>query len=171
LTAVRKENKPGTFGSVVDEVKDGTYIDNARRRASRRKSAWNLLLPLVMIPLWMVLWWWGVELAWWVHLHFFQHGVSPMSGNWMKALGRQHSLPVFLMILPPFLPAISGAMVIGNFLVSLIPPARRAMEGESRDFPGTDYSTAQRSLLRATAGLLGIAFVLALIGAATFRPR
>lgn len=169
---MRKRTKPGSFGRAYDEVKEGTFIDSARRRASRRKSAWNLLDPLVMIPLWIALWWGGVEVAWLAHIHFFQGGASSMSGNWMKVLGRQQSLPVFLMILPPFFPAISGAMLIGNFLVNLISPARRAMERESHDFPGTDYSTSQRTLLRATAVLLGIASILALIGAATFKgPR
>jgi len=165
--AVRKEPKPGTFARVASEVRTGTFVGNARWRASRRKSKWNLLDPLFMVPLWIAFWWVGVELAWSAHVRLFQGGAGAMSRNWMEALGRQKSLSVLLMVLPPFFPAITGAMVVGNFLVHLIPPARRAMAEEARGFPGTDYSTTQRTLLRCTAVLLGIAAVLALIGAAT----
>lgn len=165
---MRKESKPGTFASVVSEIKARTFVGDARRRASRRKSRWNLLDPLFMVPLWIAFWWVGVELAWLAHVDLFQGGAGPMSRNWMEALGRQNSASALLMVLPPFLPAITGAMVVGNFLIHLIPPARRAMDEEARGFPGTDYRTSQRTLLRCTAALLGIAAVLAFIGAATF---
>jgi hypothetical protein len=163
---VRKKPKPGTFASVVSEMKEGTFLANARQRASRRKSKWNLLSPLLMAPLCALFWWAGAELAWLAHVAFFQSSASAVSRNWMAALGRQNSVPVLLMVLPPFLPAISGAMLAGNFLIHLIPPARRALDGESRSSPGTDYATAQHTLLRVTAVLVGIAAGLALTGAA-----
>jgi len=37
-------------------------------------------------------------------------------------------------------------MLLANFLVYLIAPARRAMEAEDRGYSGVDYSSSQRAL-------------------------
>jgi len=36
---------------VGKELRDGDWLANARNRSQRRKSAWNLLLPLFGLPL------------------------------------------------------------------------------------------------------------------------
>jgi hypothetical protein len=74
-----------------------------------------------------------------------------------------------LMFCPLIIPAVSGACVIGNFLIYRIPPARRAMDGEDRGFPGTEYETAQKALSKATWISLLVAVVAALIGIAISR--
>jgi hypothetical protein len=76
-----------------------------------------------------------------------------------------------LMLVAPMLPALTGAMVLGNWLVCSIPPARRALGSEARNVPGTDYRSSQRALIRLTAILLACATVLALVGAATLARR
>ncbi len=53
-----------------------------------------------------------------------------------------------LIVFSPFIPTVVAAMLITNFLVYLIPPARRAMDSEDRAFPGTEYGTAQKTLIR-----------------------
>jgi hypothetical protein len=45
-----KKRGPGPLGGTIDEIKAGTFLDNARVRSSRRKSQWNLLLPAVILP-------------------------------------------------------------------------------------------------------------------------
>src|SRR5579862_7743670 len=40
---LKKNHKPGSLGSTVDELKRGTFFANAKSRSSRRKSPWNLL--------------------------------------------------------------------------------------------------------------------------------
>jgi len=62
-----------------------------------------------------------------------------------------------------------GACVIGNFLVYCIPPARRAMDAETRGFPGTDYSTAQKALSKLTGLSLSGALAPTLIGMVLLR--
>ena len=155
---------PGTIQGTFDEIRSGTWRENARRRASRRKSKWNLLLPLFIIPLWMTLWWLHIELACLAHFLFHADAIPPFA-QWMHALGGPVTLATALMFLPAFLPTMIVAMLLSNVLVYLIPPARRAMDNEDKDFPGTDYTTAQRALGKAAAVTLPITLLLAMLGA------
>jgi hypothetical protein len=145
-------------------MRRGTWAANARRRASRRKSPWNLLL-LLQFPLWCGVWWFMVLLG--GALHFALHP-QPLSQRteWMRLLlDGPITGPKALLVFAPMIPALTGAMVLGNFLVWLIPPARRALRGEARAHPGTDYGTSQRALGRITLYTLPFAAVLMFCGA------
>ena len=88
----------------------------------------------------------------------------------MRGIASQMTVPTFLMIFPPTLPAISGAMVIVNFLGNSIPAARKAMTREDQQFPGTEYAASQSILIRITRVLVPAALVLCLVGAALYAP-
>ena len=144
---------PGTLGGTFDEMRAGVWRANARHRASRRKSAWNWLLPIVIFPMFIVLWGIGAIL--------FQLG-SLFAG--VTAAGPHKSLLNFLMFVPLVVPSISFACVIGNFVIYRIPAARRAMDAEDQGFPGTDYATAQKALSKAAGISYLAAVLLALVG-------
>ena len=165
--------KPGTSRAALREMREGTFIRNARLRATRRKSPWNLLLLLVF-PLWLYLWFKSIAILW--NLACLAHGVpvpltlsgwldSPWSGD--QPLSWAGALYMFA----PFIPELAGSMVLANFLIYLIPPARRAMDNEDRAFPGTEYSTAQRTLGRITLLSLPPALLLSFLGAWLVVPR
>src|SRR5437773_335866 len=121
---VRKnEETHGQIRTVYEEMKTGTWAGNARRRAARRKSKWNLLLPAFIFPLWFLLWWVGVELAWWAHLLFACEGSTLLNRWTLQSMNLGTTPPAVLMTLAPMLPALTGAMVLGNWLVCSIPPA------------------------------------------------
>ena len=142
--------QPGTVGSVVEEFKQGTWFANARSRSVRRKSPWNLLLILIL-PLWLAIWWGTIELMWWVHAAWSQRSGSTVSAYWMKGLGAgPMTLAQFLLVFLLLFPALTTAAVVGNFLIYRIPAARRAMDAEDRAFPGTEYATAQKTLIGLT---------------------
>jgi len=162
---MRKKSRPVTVRSIIGELKSGTFVANAQQRSTRRKSPWNLLL-LFAFPMWLALWWVGVELAWLLHLSFFENHAASMNHYWMRGMGHLMTIPRFLILFPPMLPALSGAMVIVNFLVYQIPTARNAMDREDQQYPGTEYSAGQPVLIRITAFLAAGAAVLCLIGAA-----
>jgi hypothetical protein len=159
-----KKRGPGTLGGTIDEIKAGTFLDNARVRSSRRKSRWNLLLPAVIIPLWLFFWWVAIELGCLAHILLIGKSVPP-PGEWMKVLGSGMSFAHFLILFSPFLTTLAAAMVFGNYLIYLIPAARRAMDAEDRAFPGTEYSTAQRELSRLAAYSAPVALMLLMLGA------
>jgi hypothetical protein len=164
---VPTKSAPGTLAAAVEEIKAGSFLTNARHRSSRRKSAWNLLLPIVLIPLWLLLWWVAVELVWLVHVAVI-HPHTGTTESWMKGVGSAMSLSGFLMIFPLMIPTMIGGTVIGNFLIYLIPAARTAMDAEDRAFPGTEYATAQKALIRIFKMCAPVALALSLLGARLF---
>ena len=155
-----KKPKPGTLGSVIAELRAGTYVANARQRATRRKSAWSLLLPVLILPLWLTVWWVLVVAA--LAMRELLAGQAVHSLNQLTAvLGGQLSPRTALMVVPTFAPALVVAMVVGNFLAYRVPPARRAFDREAQAAPGTDYGTAQRTLgkLAAISAAIALPFV------------
>jgi hypothetical protein len=116
------------------------------------------------LPLWLGLWWVAVEFGCLAHI-LFSGGVVPRLGQWMKVLSSGMSLAHALILFAPVIPALTTAMVIGNYLVYWVAPARRALNAEAADFPGTEYSTGQRELSRVTAYTAPVALLLSLLGA------
>lgn len=164
---MERKPKHGTVRNAIGELRSGNFIANARQRSSRRQSAWNLLL-LFAFPMWLSFWCAGVELAWLLHVAVFEVDPSSVNHFWMRGIGSRMTFPTFLVIFPPMLPALSGAMVVVNFLVNLIPAARNAMAREDQQFPGTEYAAGQPALIRITAILVAAAAVFCVIGAALY---
>ena len=51
-----------------------------------------------------------------------------------------------LVLLPIIFMSLCPAMLLTNFLVYRIPPARRAMDLEDHEYAGVDYASSQRAL-------------------------
>lgn len=146
----------GFKGQKVRPNKLANYIDNARLRATRRKSAWNLLLiPAVTIPLGAI--WLGIfKIMGLLHSHVYPeqnlHAAS-------KGLG------AVLAAVAPAFGAIPIAFLIGNCLVWLVPPARRGLDTEAQQFPSTSFVNAQKQLLKFAYIVVPISLALSVIGA------
>ncbi|WP_166213085.1 hypothetical protein [Cognatiluteimonas telluris] len=151
---LKEEDQLARFG---EELKDGTWLANARQRSQRRKSAWNLLLPLFGFPLWGVI---AASLAWLassLHTtlyptasHLF--GAGPMRPN------------TALVLVPALIAAVCPALLLTNIVVYLIPPARRAMDTEDRDYPGTGYNASQLALRKAALWAFAVCVPVILAG-------
>ena len=153
------KHKYGTLGGTLDELKSGKFFANAQMRSSRRKSPWNLLLVLVL-PLWLILWWEGLNLAR-LLATAARHGPKPLFEN----LIWPGSIAPFFVYFPLLLATIAPAGVLINYAIYLfVPPARRAMDAEDKAFPGTEYTTQQPLLVRITLFTLPPAFILSVIG-------
>jgi hypothetical protein len=158
-----KNDEPGTLRGTLREMREGTWLQNAQQRSTRRKSSWNLLL-LLIFPLWLAIWWALVDVGYMMHF-VLHHENTQWGSTWMQQLNGPITLPWALLLFAPVIPALSGSMVIGNFAIYLIPPARRAMDAEDRNYPGTDYATDQRQLSRLTLYSAPVALILTLLGA------
>ena len=155
--------KPDSYDQVARlrrEWKSGKWLSKAQSRAQRRKTSWNLLLPLFAIPLWIAFTWLLVAGAWTAHLAFHP-GLVGTARQFPTAV----TSVTALMLFPAFFAAMCPALVVANFLVYLIPPARRAMDKEDQGFRGVDYVSSQSALIKVGAYILGAAVVLGLIGA------
>ena len=145
---------------IGQELRDGTWLAHARHRSRRRKSPWNLLLPMFGFPLWVAM----VALLVWMTLAL-RTTIHPISTHPLFDSGPIR-LGAALILFPSLIAAVCPALLLTNFLVYLIPPARRAMDIEDHDFPGTGYKSSQRALLKAGLWLLAICLPPALIGVA-----
>jgi hypothetical protein len=151
----KKKQDAGSKDSVVKEVFSRGYLARARARAQRRKSHWNLLLiPAVIIPL-VALWWAGMMSAEMLH-----HKLYP--GQY---LFRSRGLGTLLAVMSPFFGALPLGMIIGNFLVWMIPPVRRILDEEARLFPSTGYRNSQKQLFKIALVIVPVSLLFSVIGA------
>lgn len=131
------------------------YITDARLRAGRRRSRWNLLLiPCYVIP-WLLLVFGSALMFGRLHslIHATEHvGVLPDTiGGILIAVG---SLFAWL----------SPSMIIANQLVSAVPAARRALDQEATSAQGTDRRSANRALLKMSRYLVPAGVLVAIVG-------
>src|SRR5262245_40952206 len=117
-----------------------SYYADARARARRRKSPWNLLLILFVPTITGVLLWLSFNALW--ALHVLAHPAHA-GQEWLFWNGRP-SNPItfaagFAMLFGPAFPCLIAAMVLSNFLIRCIGPARRALDREAEQVRGTDY--------------------------------
>jgi hypothetical protein len=141
------------------EVSDGSWLANARNRSQRRKSPWNLLLALVGLPLLIAFTTLLVWLASIIHAAVYPGLGHKFFGPGTLGIGQ------VLVLVCSFVAAVAPALFVTNFLVYLVPPARRAMDTEDRDFPSVAYGPSQRALLKLGLWLLAACLPLVLIGA------
>jgi len=131
------------------------YITAARVRAGRRRSAWNLLLiPAYLVP-WFLLTFGSLVMLGQLYavFHGSRHaGVLPETGgSILMALGA-----LFMWLGP--------SMMLANQFVSVVPPARRALDREAARVPGTDRASANRGLLKMSMLVTPVALAVALVG-------
>ena len=140
------------------ELKEGSWYNNSRQRAQRRKSPWNFLLLLFGLPLWGLFTLLPVWAALSLH-RIFHVDAAPLFASGPLRLNTA------LILFPALFAALSPALIVTNFLVYLIPSARRAMEAEDRGYQGVDYASSQRSLSKAGLWVLVVCIPLMLLGA------
>jgi len=150
-----KKQDADSNDSIIKEVFSQGYLERARIRAQRRKSPWNLLLvPAVILPL-GALWWSGVMAAELLHLKLYP-------GQYLL---RSQGLGTVLTAISPFFGALPLAMIVGNFLVWLIPPVRRVLDEEARLYPSTRYRNSQKQLFKLALVSVPLSFLFSVIGA------
>lgn len=151
---VESEKKAESQTITLRDVFSNDYITQARMRAKRRKSAWNLLLiPAIVIP-WCILWWLGFRAGNLLHLRIF-----PGQDIWQS-----QGLGTILVAVSPFFGALPLAMIAGNFLIWLLPPARRVLDHETQSVPSASYRNAQKQLFKIALVLVPVSLLLSVTG-------
>ncbi len=132
-----------------------TYYTEARARAKRRKSPWNLLLiPAVATP-WLLLM--SLSTITFATLYRLAHPAS-------EFVILPDTVGGILMAVGPLFAWLSPAMILGNLLVSLLPPARRALDAEAASAPRAGRVAANRDLLKLSFILTPAGLALGLLG-------
>ncbi len=132
-----------------------SYITDARTRAGRRRSLWNLLLiPSYVVP-WLLL-----TLASLIALGKLYGIVHAVDGFGLVP----DTIGGIFMAVGSLFAWLGPAMILANVLVSIVPSARRALDREAAGVPGTDRAAANRSLLRLSCYLTPAGVAVALTG-------
>jgi len=156
--SMRSKSKATPLASLRRELREGTWLQNAQMRSTRRKSPWNLLLALAL-PVWLLLYIGGIHASREVSL-IITHG-HPFAAD----LIWPSSIAPALVFFPLIVGAVAPAMVLVNYFVYYcVPPARRAMDAEDEAFPGVEYSSQQPALARISLVTVPAAFFLAVVG-------
>jgi hypothetical protein len=138
-----------------------------RERKAKRKSAWNLVgllvAVLVMVPSGYGLW----LCAWKVHVVFYPSHATHIREFWQAGISGKAFISSFLLAMPLFLPAMVTGFLTSNFLMWLIPPARRAMDAEAAGDYEMTFRGANWGLIKWGGIASGVALLLVLTGAAT----
>ncbi len=146
----KRENETITLRDVFSR----DYLAKARMRAKRRKSPWNLLLiPAILIPF-GVLWVLDFRAVNLLHMRLY-----PGQDIW-KCRG----IGTILVAISPFFGSLPVAMIMGNFFVRRLPPARRVLDREAEAFPVTSYRNSQKQLFKFALVLVPVSLLLSLIG-------
>jgi hypothetical protein len=163
---MKHSENPGGQQRLVEGALD-TLRPGWRERRAKRKSAWNLLGALLII-LGLGFFWYGLWLgAWRVHIIFYPAQTAHLKQFWQSGLSASAFISSFLLVMPLIVPAIVLACLASNFLIWLIPPARRAMNAEAAGDYEMTFRGANWGLIKWGGIASGIAFILVLIGAAT----
>ena len=133
-------------------------MDNARARAKRRRSPWNLLLIPAVVGPWLLLSWSSsVALG-------KLHGVLHPEREFVML---PQGLSGILMAVAPLFAWLAPSMVVGNLLVAAVGPVKRILDVEAKSVSGHDLSSSNRSLLRLSRVMTPVALLVGLLGACT----
>lgn len=163
---MKPREKPAGQPRFVDGTLD-TLRPGWRERRAKRQSPWNLfgllLAVLIMIPAGYILW----LCAWQLHLLFYPAHAAHVREFWRAGISGKAFVSSFLLAMPLFIPSILIGLVLSNFLMWLIPPARHAMNAEAQGDYEMSFRGANLGLLKWGGIAAGVSFLLVLIGAAT----
>jgi hypothetical protein len=140
-----------------------SFYREARWRARRRKSAWNILLFALCFGSWAALWYVLFQLVWAFHVNI--HPDHQLREFWSPGISPGSFVLSFLMMFAPVPGAVALGFMLGNILIWLIPPARRVLDAEARGYPGTSFVQSMRGLFKISCWTLPIGIAVSLAAA------
>ena len=115
------------------------YFTEARNRAQRRKSLWNVpLFVLAFLYVGFITFYSSKYIV-----YLFQSATTPFS-----AIAQKNDIQLIFVTVPLFLVSIPWGLMLGNILIWLIPPARRTLDKEAQGYKGCSFKESMRNLLK-----------------------
>jgi hypothetical protein len=135
-----------SFAAVSLSDRVTNYYREARWRARRRKSAWNILLFLFCFGTFLALSYALFQLVWAFHAALYPgHRFDEF---WRRGISTRSFALSLLMMFAPVPGAMTLGFILGNLMAWLITPARRALDTEAKGYPGTSFRDSMLGLAR-----------------------
>jgi hypothetical protein len=139
------------------------FYRNARWRAQRRKSAWNILLFPLCFGGFLVCWYALFQLVWKFHTAIYpEHQFAEF---WRPGISMANFILSFLMMFSITPAAVALGFMLGDILIWLIPPARRVSTPKPEDIRARASSNRCAVFRRSALWALPIGFAVALTAA------
>ena len=132
--------------------KIATWFGEARIRAQRRKSPWNLVLGLVVVLCVALIWFSACEFILYLP---YDRTVS------FRDIAKGNDLQIIFVTIPMFFPSLAWGMIIGNTIMWMVPPARRRFEREAEGHKGCSFKEGMRGMLKVAIVLSVVAIPIA----------
>ncbi len=137
------------------------YYADARQRAQRRKSAWNLILiPLggaAVIGVWYALF----RLVWLFHVTMYPD--HQLQDFWQKGISLGSFVSSFLMVFALVPAALTIGFMVGNLFAWLISPARRVFQAEASNYPSVRFQATMQVLWKVGIWAVVLGLLIALV--------
>ena len=115
------------------------YFAEARTRAQRRKSPWNILLLVFSFSSIGFI---AFHLSKFI-IYLFQAQRTPF-----PVIAKGHDIELIFITIPSFITALPWGLMAGNILIWLIPPARKALDKEAQGHKGCSFKESMAVLLK-----------------------
>ncbi|HXJ88642.1 MAG TPA: hypothetical protein VMS18_17610 [Candidatus Binatia bacterium] len=139
----------------------------ARIRALRRHSPWSLLLIPFCLTGWLGTWYLLFRLVW--SFHHFLYPQHLLAEFWGKGISFTTFVLSLLMLFGPAVGALCFGLAIGNCVVWFVPPARRTLDSEAVNYPGTGFRETTWTLLRLAGSTIPTGMAIAILAASMLR--
>jgi|SRR5947207_706469 len=141
--------------------KSAKYYAEARHRAKRRESPWNVILIPFCGGSAIAIGYGLFRIVWLFHLVFYPNDQLPEF--WQEGITFRSLVPSFLMVFSLAPGSVAVGFMLGNLLAWLIPPARHVFDAEARGFPSTSFRASMGGLFKMAVWTLpsGLAIALA----------
>lgn len=115
-------------------------------RRARRTGPWYLVGVLIRWPIFLFLWYWGIQFL----MYLLKHQFPSVPKGTVHKLTHLGEFSIGLIILSPIPLCYLLAAIIGNVALYSIPPARRSFEKDAEGYEEMRFKSAMKSLFGVT---------------------
>jgi len=141
------------------------YVEGAQKRASRRRSPWNLILIPFVIVFSVLAYGGQLRLLWMINIVFYPEHVGRFQEFWRGSVG----LSGFLLVFPVLFSSMILGMMSANILSWCILPVRRIFDREAGGDKRLSFVGSLKGLGRIALVLVPLCLLLGFIGAITLK--
>jgi hypothetical protein len=118
------------------------------------RAIWNVLLLPLGFGAWVAIWYALFRLVWAFHITVYPE--HQLADFWVRGISTTAFALSFMMAFALLPGAMALGFMVGNLLLWLVPPARRALDDETRFYRRADFIHSMQGLAKIGAWALPI---------------